>query len=102
HIDQKEEILLAFSEQKIKKLITKASITSFGLNWQHCNHSTFFPTFSYEQWYQAVRRFWRFGQQNSVIIDRVASDGQKRIIDSLTAKAKKADQLFDKLNMNIN
>lgn len=101
-IDRKEEILMAFSEGQIKKLISKASITCFGLNWQHCNHSVFFPTFSYEQWYQAVRRFWRFGQNNTVVIDRVLSDGQKRILDSLNAKTKKADELFDKLNLNIN
>ena len=37
-------------------------MTGMGLNWQHCNHSVFFPTYSYEQYYQAIRRFWRFGQ----------------------------------------
>lgn len=101
-LEEKEEILLAFSEQKISKLITKPRITSFGLNWQHCNHTVFFPTFSWEQWYQAVRRFWRFGQTKEVIADRVFSDGQKRVIDSLTVKGEKASELFDKLNVNIN
>lgn len=101
-IEQKEEILLAFSTGRIKKLITKPKITCFGLNWQHCNHSVFFPGFSYEQYYQAVRRFYRFGQTRPVYIDRVISDGQIRIIQALEAKAEKADRLFSKLNATIN
>lgn len=101
-LDKKEELLLAFANGDIKKLITKAKMTAFGLNWQHCNHTVYFPTFSYEQYYQAIRRFWRFGQKNDVVCDMVFSDGQKRVIDSLVAKAKKADELFDKLNTAIN
>lgn len=101
-IDKKEELLLAFSDGEIKKLVTKPSMTAFGLNWQHCNHTVYFPTFSYEQYYQSIRRFWRFGQQNPVTVDLVYSDGQKRVMDSLIAKAKKADKLFDKLNAKIN
>lgn len=102
NLDKKEEILLAFANGDIKKLVTKAKITAFGLNWQHCNHTTYFPTFSYEQYYQAIRRFWRFGQQRPVTVDLVYSDGQKRVLDGLMAKAEKANQLFDKLNVSIN
>lgn len=101
-LDKKEELLTAFSCGEIKRLITKAKMTAFGLNWQHCNHAVFFPTFSYEQYYQAIRRFWRFGQKRDVTVDMVFSDGQKRILDSLLAKAEKANELFDKLNININ
>jgi hypothetical protein len=100
-IDKKEDLLVNFSEGKIKKLITKPKMTAFGLNWQHCNHTTYFPTFSYEQYYQAIRRFWRFGQQREVNVDLVFSDGQKRVLDSLMAKTKKANELFDKLNTNL-
>ena len=100
-VDKKEEILLAFSAGQIKKLITKPKITAFGLNWQHCQHTVFFPTFSYEQYYQAIRRFWRFGQTKPVTVDLVYSDGQKRVLDSLLAKTKKANELFDKLNTNL-
>lgn len=101
-LDKKEELLLAFSRGEIKKLVTKPSITAFGLNWQHCNHTVYFPTFSFEQYYQAIRRFWRFGQKNEVVCDLVFSDGQKKVIDSLTAKASKANELFSKLNANLN
>lgn len=100
-IDEKEEMLLAFYNRKINKLVTKAKITAFGLNWQHCNHTVYFPTFSYERYYQAIRRFWRFGQVNDVVCDLVFSDGQKRVLDSLIAKANKADQLFSKLNSSL-
>lgn len=102
NIDKKEDILISFYNGEIKKLITKPKITAFGLNWQHCNHTVYFPTFSYEQYYQAIRRFWRFGQKSNVIVDMVYSDGQKRVLDSLVAKAKKADELFSRLNTEIN
>lgn len=101
-LDKKEELLLGFSEGQVKKLITKPKMTAFGLNWQHCNHTVYFPTFSYEQYYQAIRRFWRFGQTKEVIVDLVFSDGQKRVLDSLLAKTEKANQLFNKLNSSIN
>ena len=101
-IDKKEEILLSFFTGDIKKLITKPKMTAFGLNWQHCNHTVYFPTFSYERYYQAIRRFWRFGQKNNVVADIVHSDGQSRVLDSLMAKTEKANQLFDRLNTSIN
>ena len=102
NIDKKEEILLAFSSGEIKKLITKTSITAFGLNWQHCNHTTYFPTFSYEQYYQAIRRFWRFGQKRPVTVDLVLSDGQSRIMESLMIKKEKATQMFENLTKQTN
>jgi hypothetical protein len=101
-IDEKEELLLGFFNGQIKKLVTKPKMTAWGLNWQHCNHTVYFPTFSYEQYYQAIRRFWRFGQTKPVIVDLVYSDGQKRVLDSLLAKSEKANELFHKLNYNIN
>lgn len=100
-IDKKEELLIAFSSGQIKKLITKAKMTAFGLNWQHCNHTVYFPTWSYEQYYQSIRRFWRFGQKKEVIVDMVHSDGQKRVIDVLLLKSEKASELFTKLNSNL-
>lgn len=101
-IEKKEEILLAFASGEIKRLITKAKITGMGLNWQHCNHSVFFPTWSYEQYYQAIRRFWRFGQKNDVTIDMVISDGQTRVLEALQQKTEKAMQLYENLVSNVN
>jgi len=101
-IDKKEEILTAFSNSEIKKLITKTSITAFGLNWQHCNRMAYFPTFSYEQYYQAVRRLWRFGQKNEVTVDLILSDGQTKVMNSLLIKKQKARTMFEKLAVNTN
>jgi hypothetical protein len=101
-LEKKEEILLAFADGQIKKLITKPKITAFGLNWQHCHHTVAFPTFSYEQWYQLIKRFHRFGQKHTVTADRIISDGQIRLIQAITAKGKKADELFSKLNKAVN
>jgi len=101
-IDQKEEILKAFADGQIKRLITKAKMTGMGLNWQHCNHSVFFPTYSYEQYYQAVRRFWRFGQKKDVTIDMVISDGQTRVLEALEQKTQKAIELHKHLTANVN
>ena len=101
-LDKKEEILKAFANGEFKRLITKAKMTGMGLNWQHCNHSVFFPTFSYEQYYQAIRRFWRFGQKRDVTIDMVISDGQTRVLEALQQKTKKAIELYENLTKNVN
>jgi hypothetical protein len=101
-IEKKEEILLAFANGEISRLITKAKMTGMGLNWQHCNHSVFFPTWSYEQYYQSIRRFWRFGQTKDVTIDMVISDGQTRVIEALQQKTKKAIELYENLTKNVN
>lgn len=61
--DKKEEKLISFSKGQSRVIIIKPKIGGFGLNWQHCNNVVFFPTHSYEQYYQAIRRCWRFGQK---------------------------------------
>lgn len=96
-IDKKEEILVAFAKGEISRLITKARMTSMGLNWQHCNHTVYFPTWSYEQYYQSVRRFWRFGQKREVTCDMVISEGQERVIEALQQKMQKAIELYGNL-----
>ena len=96
-IDRKEEILVAFARGDIKRLVTKARMTSMGLNWQHCKHTVFFPTWSYEQYYQAIRRFWRFGQKSEVTCDMVISEGQGRVLEALEQKTQKAIELYGNL-----
>ena len=101
-VDKKEELLMAFASGDIKRLVTKAKMTGMGLNWQHCNHTVFFPTFSYEQYYQAIRRFWRFGQTEEVTCDMVISEGQSRVIQALNEKVQKAIELHKNLVDNAN
>jgi hypothetical protein len=100
--DQEDNELKYVLFGEIKKLITKTSITAFGLNWQHCNHTTYFPTYSYEQYYQAIRRFWRFGQKFPVLVDLIISDGQIKIMDSLMVKKDKAINMFENLTKQTN
>jgi hypothetical protein len=101
-IEKKEDILLNFANGNIKRIITKPKITSFGLNWQHCNHTVYFPTWSYEQYYQSIRRFWRFGQTKEVTVDLVLSDGQQRVIDTLLYKTNKAIEFNKLIQSNVN
>ena len=101
-IDKKEDILINFAQGNIDRIITKAKMTGMGLNWQHCNHSVFFPTWSYEQYYQAIRRFWRFGQKRDVTIDLVISEGQTRVMEALQQKTEKAKDLYENLVKNVN
>jgi cytidylate kinase len=83
--EQKEDTLRRFADGSIRKLVSKASITGFGLNWQHCANTVFVGrSFSYEAWYQAVRRFWRFGQQRPVNVHLIVAEGEDaigRVID---------------------
>jgi hypothetical protein len=95
--DEKEAKLLAFSRGEIRVLVTKPKIGAWGLNWQHCNRMTFFPSHSYEQYYQAVRRSWRFGQKRPVIVDIVTTTGGARVLDNLERKADQSSRMFDAL-----
>lgn len=100
--DEKEERLDAFSTGKLRVLITKPVIGAWGLNWQHANHVTYFPTDSYEQWYQAVRRVWRFGQKREVTVDVVTTPGQVRTLENMRNKEQAASEMFTALVAHMN
>ncbi len=100
--ESKEAKLQAFTNGEIRVLVTKPSIGAWGLNWQHCNHMTYFPTHSYEQYYQAVRRSYRFGQQQPVTIDLVTSEGGRNILANLQRKGAQADVMFSELVAHMN
>lgn len=100
--ERKEEVFEAFSAGQIRVLVTKPTIAGFGLNWQHCAHETFFPSHSFEQWYQCVRRCWRFGQKKPVTIDVVASEGEAGVLANMQRKADAADAMFKHLVALIN
>lgn len=100
--DEKEEILLAFQRGEIKRLVTKPKIGCFGLNWQHCNNVITFASHSYEQYYQAVRRCWRFGQTQPVTVHVIASEGESGVMANLRRKAEAADRMFESLVRHMN
>lgn len=95
--ERKEEVFNGFRDGDIRVLVTKPVIGAWGLNWQHCAHQTFFPSHSYEQFYQCVRRSWRFGQKNPVRVDIVASEGERGVMASIERKSKHADAMFSRL-----
>lgn len=95
--EQKEEALLAFSRGEIRVLVTKPAIGAWGLNWQHCAHMTFFPSHSYEQFYQSVRRSWRFGQRSPVVVDLITTEGGRNALSNLQRKAEQADRMHSAL-----
>jgi hypothetical protein len=99
--DEKEDKLAAFGRGEIRVLVTKPIIGAWGLNWQHCHRMSFFPSHSYEQYYQAVRRSWRFGQQHPVQIDVVTTPGGRNVFANLQRKAEAADRMFDSLTAHM-
>ena len=99
--DAKEEALAAFASGDIRVLVTKPSIAGWGLNWQHCHRMTYFPSHSYEQWYQAVRRCWRYGQTSNVEVDVISTEGTSRVLANLERKAEQADQMFESLTAHM-
>ncbi|MEO7368724.1 MAG: DEAD/DEAH box helicase, partial [Gemmatimonadaceae bacterium] len=85
--ESKEEKFLGFSSGDIRVLVTKPKIGAWGLNFQHCAHVTFFPSHSYEQYYQGVRRCWRFGQTRPVTVDVVTTEGGRGVMANLQRKS---------------
>lgn len=87
-IERKEENLEAFSLGQARTIITKPSVAGYGLNWQHCHNMAFAGrTFSYELWYQAVRRSWRFGQAHPVNVHIIVAEGEDQIGRVIDRKA---------------
>lgn len=100
--DRKVELYEAFAGGSLRVLVIKPKIGAWGLNWQHCNHVVSFASHSYEQYYQSIRRCWRFGQTRPVTVDLVMTDGEVRVINNLRRKAEKADRMFTALVHEMN
>ena len=98
----KEDRFRAFQDGSLRVLVTKPKIGAWGLNWQHCNRVISFVSHSFEQDYQAVRRCWRFGQERPVIVDRIATPGEARVLRNLKRKAAQAERMFDQLVKMMN
>lgn len=92
--DDKERKMVDFSEGRIRVLITKPSIAGFGMNWQHCADTGFVGlNDSFEQVFQAVRRFWRFGQTKPVNVHFIASEMEGAVVANLRRKEADADRM---------
>lgn len=100
--EAKEDKLLAFASGQARVLITKPKIAGFGMNFQSCHHVTFFPSHSYEQYYQGVRRCWRFGQTKPVKVDIVTTEGERGVLKNLQRKSVQSDKMFSNLVAEMN
>ena len=92
--ERKEKELSDFTFGRTQKLITKPEIAGFGLNWQHCHKMAFCGvSFSFERFYQAVRRCWRFGQKHAVDVHVVTTDAEATIANTVAVKEEKFHQM---------
>jgi len=97
-LDDKEDRLFGFSEGRYRVLVTKPSVAGFGMNWQHCARVVFVGvTHSFEQYYQAVRRVWRFGQRSPVVVHVVTSELEGAVVENLQRKESLAAELADEM-----
>jgi hypothetical protein len=98
-VDTKERRLVDFAEGRIRVLVSKPSICGWGLNWQHSAHMAFVGvTDSYEAYYQAVRRCWRFGQKRDVHVHIFASKAEGAVVSNLKRKEREAGAMADALS----
>ena len=95
--DEKEEALMAFSSGQIRRIVTKPKIGAWGMNWQHCSNVISFPSHSFEQYYQLVRRCYRFGQEKPVDVHRVICEGEENVLASINRKMIQSQQMFQSI-----
>ena len=100
--EAKEEKFRAFRSGQIRHLVTKPKIAAFGVNWQHCQTATYFTDYSFEQYYQAVRRFWRFGQTKPVTIHNISTQSLANVAASRKGKAAAAEEMFRQMVEQMN
>ncbi len=92
--DEKEALYKRWANGEVPCLVTKSSIFGYGLNMQFCHRMVFVgSTHSFERFYQAVRRCWRFGQNVPVDVHVVSSELEGRVVENLKDKQRKADEL---------
>lgn len=101
-LEAKESRLEAFAMGNIRVLVTKPKIGCWGLNLQHCGDMTFFPTHSYEGFYQGIRRCYRFGRKGPVNIEIVSGTGESKVIAGLKRKQEQAETMFAALVSHMN
>ena len=92
--EHKEDAMLGFADGKYRVLVTKPSIAGFGMNWQHCHKIAFCGmSHSYEQFYQAVRRCWRFGQTKEVDVEIFITDLEQSIVENVLRKKNDSEEM---------
>lgn len=101
-IQHKESAMLGFSDGSIRCLVTKPSICGFGMNWQHCSDMAFVGlSDSYEQFYQALRRCWRFGQKNEVHAHIIVAETEGSVLENIRRKQNDAEIMRKSMLKNM-
>lgn len=86
-VDKKESLIDDFTDGKLRVLVTKPSIAGFGMNWQHCHNTAFVGlSDSWEQYYQAIRRFYRFGQDRIVNVHVFSAESEGAVVENIRRK----------------
>ncbi|NCD04376.1 MAG: helicase, partial [Clostridia bacterium] len=100
--DKKKQSAQDFASKKIKVLASKPSMFGYGLNFQNCHNVAFIGlSDSYEQYYQAVRRCWRFGQNNEVNVKIITSELEGAIVKNIERKESDAMEMAEKMVLNM-
>lgn len=100
--EQKRKAILGFVAGDVRVLVTKPRIAGFGLNFQHCHNMAFVGIGdSYEQYYQMIRRCWRFGQQHPVNAHIVVSNSERAIVSNVRRKQADADEMARQLLVHM-
>ena len=93
-VEEKEAALASFAAGRARVLVSKPSICGWGLNWQHCAHVAFVGlSHSFEAWYQAIRRTYRFGQTRPVVCHMISSDAEGAVAANLQRKQRDAERM---------
>lgn len=100
--EKKIELYQDFQNGSLRVLVIKPKIGAWGLNWQHCSHIVTCVSHSYEQYYQSIRRCWRFGQKNPVHLDVIATEGEIRVLQNMRKKSERAEIMFSELVKEMN
>ncbi len=95
--DDKARKLLGFADGSIRCIVTKPQIAGFGMNYQNCNQMSFFPSHSHEQFYQCLRRCWRFGQKRPVTVHIVTSEAESAVLANMRRKERAATVMMDEI-----
>ena len=98
----KADAMMRFADGEIQTLVTKPSIAGFGMNWQHCSKVVFCGlSDSFEQFYQAIRRCWRFGQKRPVEVHIFISDAEMNVVENIRRKQADADKMSDSMTQYL-
>lgn len=94
----KEESMMGFSDGKYRVIVSKPSICGFGMNWQHCARMAFVGlSDSWEQYYQAIRRCWRFGQTQHVEAHVIVAETEGAVVSNIERKERQATEMMSEL-----